>query len=196
MIIIDEILVSEEIFTNNFLCNLDACKGACCWEGDAGAPLEEDEIQILKDEFENIKPFLSPAGLKSIEKLGLYTFYKEANEFGTPLIDNGPCAYMLMEPSGKAKCGIEKAFEEGKTTFRKPISCHLYPIRIETKKEKNFQAVNYERWEICNAACQKGDKNQLPVFRFLKEAIIRKFGERFYQSLEHVASELEENESQ
>ena len=157
MIVVQDKIVSDDLVEEQFICNLKACKGACCWEGDYGAPLETAELSILEEELEQIKPFLSPAGLKAIEEQGSYAWFKPEKNWGTPLVAGGPCAYMVME-NGVAQCGIEKAWKAGETTFQKPISCHLYPIRVEENEETGFEALNYDRWDICAAACELGKK--------------------------------------
>jgi hypothetical protein len=189
MIIVQDKLVSDDVVEEQFVCNLTACKGACCWEGDSGAPLEKGELPILDEIFEQVKPYLSPAGIAAIEAQGKYVFFEEAKEWGTTLVDNGPCAYMTLE-GGVAQCGIERAWRDGKVDFRKPISCQLYPIRVEKNEIAGFEALNYDRWEICSAACEKGKKEQVPVYVFLKEAIIRKYGEDFYEELDGAAQFL------
>ena len=189
MVIVQGRLISDAIFQEQFLCNLSACKGACCWEGDFGAPLEEEEKQTLAAIHEVIRPFLSEEGNRIIEKVGPYSFYEEPQEFGTPLLENGACAYMITDELGIAKCGIEKAYQTGVTDFIKPISCHLYPIRVNKDESKNFEALNYDEWEICSAACEKGRQEQLPVFRFVKIALTRKYGEAFYEELEAYFNE-------
>lgn len=183
MLIIQEVLVSDSVVEEQFLCNLSACKGACCVEGDTGAPLEDEELDILEDIYDDVKPFLTDIGRATIELKGKYQFYPEPKEFGTILQPDGACAFVIKE-NGINKCGIEKAYLAGKTDFKKPISCHLYPIRVEEKKDVEFTAMNYDKWEICSAACTLGKKEELPVYRFLKEAIIRKFGEDFYDELD------------
>jgi len=189
MIIVQDKLVSDDVVEEQFVCNLTACKGACCWEGDSGAPLEKSELPILNEIFEQVKPYLSPAGIAAIEAQGKYVFFEEAKEWGTTLVDNGPCAYMTLE-GGVAQCGIERAWRDGKVDFRKPISCQLYPIRVEKNEISGFEALNYDRWDICSAACEKGKKEQVPVYVFLKEAIIRKYGEDFYEELDGAAQFL------
>lgn len=186
MLIIQEVLVSDAVVEEQFLCNLSACKGACCIEGDSGAPLEKEELQILEDIYEDVKPFLTDIGRETIAKKGKYQYYTEAEEFGTILQPGGACAFVIEE-KGITKCGIEKAYLEGKTDFKKPISCHLYPIRVEEKEEQGFTAMNYDKWDICSAACTLGKKEELPVYRFLQEAITRKFGEEFYEELDAAA---------
>ena len=171
-----------------FLCDLSSCKGACCWEGDWGAPLEDKELEILEKEYEAIRPFLSEEGQKVIEQHGKYTWYEEPKEHGTPLVKGGACAYMTYSEIGIAQCGIERANKAGATNFLKPISCHLYPIRINKEEVANFEALNYDHWDICSAACSLGKKEKLPVYRFVKDALIRKYGQDFYDEL-HAAAE-------
>ncbi len=190
MIIVQDKLVSDDVVEEQFICNLSACKGACCWEGDAGAPLEDAELKILDEIYPKIKNFLSPAGIAAIEAQGTHQWFSNTENWGTTLIDGGPCAFMSYDESGCAKCGIEQAHKAGVIDFLKPISCHLYPIRVEKNEEIGFEALNYDRWDICSAACTLGQKEQVPVYRFLKEAIIRKYGEDFYEELEGAASFL------
>lgn len=190
MVIVQDILVSDEVLTEQFLCKLDACKGACCWEGDYGAPLEPEELQVLQRIYEPIKPFLLPESVAVIEKAGLYKYFEDLGLHGTQLLDNGACVFLAFEPNGVAKCGIEKAWEAGATDFKKPISCHLYPIRVVKNEELGFEAINYDRWDICSPACSAGKAAKLPVFRFLREAIVRKYGESFYEEMEAAAAYL------
>jgi hypothetical protein len=195
MIIIQDKLVSGDLVEEQFVCNLSACKGACCWKGDYGAPLDEAELPVLDSIFEKIKPFLSPAGIAAIEAQGKYAFFNGMGQFGTPLIDGGPCAYMTFDESGVARCGIEEAWQEGVIDFKKPISCHLYPVRVDTNNEVGFEALNYDRWEICSAACELGKKEQVPVYQFVKDAIVRKYGQEFYDELDGAAKFLKNNEN-
>jgi hypothetical protein len=190
MILVQDKLVSDDLVEQHFICDLKACKGACCWEGDSGAPLEASELPILKSIFNNIKPYMSPAGIAAVEAQGTSVWYEEAGEWGTPLIDNGPCAYMGYDGIGIAKCGIEQAHKAGVTDFKKPISCHLYPIRVERNEEVGFEALNYHEWDICSAACTLGKKEKVAVYQFLKEPIIRKYGEEFYEELDAAAEFL------
>ena len=189
MVLVQDVIVSEDVLEQQFLCNLNACKGACCWEGDWGAPLSKEEMKILEAIYEDIKPFLDEKGIEVIEEKGHYDFFEIPQDFGTPLLRNGACAYLTFEENGIAKCGIEKAYEAGATDFKKPISCHLYPIRI-TENETGFKAMNYDKWDLCKAACALGKKEQLPVYKFLKEAIIRKYGAAFYEEMEAAAGYL------
>jgi hypothetical protein len=172
------------VVREHFLCNLNACKGACCWEGDFGAPLEKEEMYLLEEIYDKIGPFLRPEGRAAIEREGLYAYIEEAKEYATTLIDGGPCAYMTYDQNGIAQCGIEQAYNAGEIDFRKPVSCHLYPIRIERNPQSGFEVLQYDRWEICSAACSLGAKEQLPIYRFVKDALIRKYGAEFYEALE------------
>jgi hypothetical protein len=180
MIQVGEILVSDDIASEEFVCNLTRCKGACCVEGEYGAPLENDELPILRDIYPKVKPYLTEAGIHSIEVKGTHVLDAEG-DFSTPTIGKAECAYSVYDEKGILKCGIEKAWSEGKTTFRKPISCHLYPIRIT--KKKDFEAVNYHRWEVCSPACALGKSLKVPLYVFLKEALIRKYGGEWYEEL-------------
>lgn len=188
MIIVQDKLVSDDLVEEQFMCNLQACKGACCWEGDAGAPLEKNELAVLDGIFDKVRPFLSPAGIQAIEEQGKYLWSEEEQEWSTPLVNKGPCAYMTLDATGTAQCGIERAYRAGVIAFQKPVSCHLYPIRVEKNEERNFEALNYHRWEICSAACEKGAQEKMPVYRFLRDAIIRKYGADFYEELDGAAA--------
>tara|TARA_R110002049_G_scaffold65035_1_gene170937 strand:- start:62772 stop:63347 length:576 start_codon:yes stop_codon:yes gene_type:complete len=181
---IGKTIVSEDIIEKDFLCNLSACKGACCIDGDAGAPLEKDEVGILKEIYPKVKPFLRKKGVQAIEKQGLYTT-NEFGDFETPLIDGADCAFVIFDNQKTALCGIEEAYNQGEISWKKPVSCHLYPIRIRDYTE--FSGVNYEKWDICDDACTLGKELQVPVYKFVKEALIRKFGADWYMELEKVA---------
>jgi Fe-S-cluster containining protein len=176
-------IVSEEIIENDFVCNLSACKGACCIDGEAGAPLDEQELKILKDIYPKVKPFLTKEGQKTIKEQGL--FITHDGEFETPLIQGADCAFINFDDKGIALCGIEEAYNQGEISWKKPISCHLYPVRVQDYSE--FSAVNYHKWEICDDACILGKELQVPVYKFVKEALIRKFGLDWYEELEKVA---------
>jgi Protein of unknown function (DUF3109) len=187
LIAIDNILVSDEVIEKQFVCDLNKCKGGCCEDGDAGAPLEKDEIEILNEIYETVKPYLTKEGIKEIEARGRYNYDRE---FGwvTPTISGNLCAYGFRDKNGVIKCGIEQAYYDGKVKWKKPISCHLYPIRI--KKTKEYEMVNYEPREgMCNPACALGEKLKVPTYVFLKESLIRKYGEDFYGVLEQVAEQ-------
>jgi hypothetical protein len=181
---IGKTIVSEDIIEKDFLCNLSACKGACCIDGDAGAPLEKDEIEILKDIYPKVKPFLRKKGIEAIEEQGLYTT-NEFGDFETPLINGPECAFVIFDKKKTALCGIEEAYNQGEISWKKPVSCHLYPVRVRDYTE--FSGVNYEKWEICDDACTLGKELQVPIYKFVKEALIRKFGEDWYVELEKVA---------
>lgn len=180
MILVENAVISDDIKEQFFVCNLDACKGACCVEGDLGAPLEEHELKELEGAFEAVKPYLSKEGLKAIEKEGLYIKDFEG-DYSTTTIGGKECAFALYDERGILKCGIEQAYRDGKTTFKKPISCELYPIRVT--KYDHYDALNYDRWHICSAACTLGEKLGVPVYKFLKDALIRKYGTAWYQEL-------------
>ncbi|MBT0550597.1 DUF3109 family protein [Riemerella anatipestifer] len=188
MIQIEDKLISEGLFSEEFVCNLNKCKGACCIEGDAGAPLEQPEVKILEDIYPKIKSYLRPEGIKAIEEQGTSVEDFEG-DLVTPLIDNRDCAYVIFDENGITKCGIEKAYEEGAIDWQKPISCHLYPIRIT--EYSTFTAFNYHEWKICSDACALGKELKVPVYKFLKTPLIRKYGEGFYQTLTEAAEEYE-----
>ena len=179
-------IVSEEIIENDFMCNLNACKGICCVDGEAGAPLDEDELQILMDIYPKIKPFLTKKGIEALEEHGLFVTHD--GEFETTLIDGKDCAYISYDDKGIAFCGIEEAYNQGEITWKKPVSCHLYPIRVQDYSE--FAAVNYHQWQVCDDACTLGKELQIPIYKFVKEALIRKFGEDWYAELEKVAEKV------
>jgi len=191
MLMIQDKLISDDLLEVDFLCNLDACKGACCWEGDYGAPLSEAEILTIVGIYQELKPYLTEIGIKAIEEKGIATYYSEPEFMGTPLLENGACAFMTFR-DGIAQCGMELAHRDGKTKFKKPISCHLYPIRVTEEPELGFSALNYDKWDICSAACKKGKKASLPVYQFAKEALIRKYGQDFYDELDAAANHLED----
>ncbi|MBK9487565.1 MAG: DUF3109 family protein [Haliscomenobacter sp.] len=191
MLIVNDVLVSDEVVQEHFICDLDACKGACCWEGDFGAPLEKAELPILDEIYDSIKGFLTSDGRAAIEAQGKYTYVEENKGYATPLVNNAACAYLTYDNFGIAKCGIELAQQAGATDFIKPISCHLYPIRVSSEVS-GFEGLNYERWHICSAACTLGKKEKVPVYVFLKDALTRKYGEDFYAELCEAAKVLEE----
>ena len=194
MIAIQDKLISDEVVQAFFACELSICKGACCVDGDYGAPLEEEECKSLEDIIPAIKPYLPEASYEKILKDGGYVFYEDVQTFGTQLMPEGPCVFMNYDEHGIAICGIEKAWKEGAVNFRKPISCHLYPIRVKHNPDQGFTALNYDRWHICRPACANGLNNKIPLYKFLKEALIRKFGEAFYEELDAAAEELGKKE--
>jgi hypothetical protein len=180
-------IVSTQIFERKFVCDLNACKGACCVQGDAGAPLTMEEASILEDDIDQIIPYMRPEGIAEVEKTGVF-YIDQENEIATTLVNEQECAFVYFDESGITKCAIEKAHKEGKTDFKKPISCHLYPIRV--KNFNDFTALNYNEWDICEPACKCGSELNVPVFRFLKEPLIRAFGEEFFNELLIVEAEL------
>lgn len=179
-------IVSEELIEKDFVCNLNACKGQCCIDGDAGAPLEDHETEILVDIYSDVKPFLRPEGIAAIESQG--AFVKGADdEWETPLIAGSECAYVIYSENNTAKCGLEEAYNQGITSWKKPVSCHLYPVRV--KEYTELTAVNYHKWEICDPACALGDELKVPIYKFVKEALVRKFGQSWYDELEQIAKD-------
>lgn len=186
MIAIRDTLVSEELLDKQFVCDLTACKGACCVEGESGAPLDQDELDLLEENWPKVKPYLPVDGVKAIEKQGFYVIDSDGDRV-TPLVKGKHCAYTIFEKDGTAKCGIEKAWKEGKSSFRKPVSCHLYPVRL--KEGSPFIKVEYHSWKICKPACACGEKLKVSVFQFLKEALVRRFGKAWYDELALVDRE-------
>jgi len=184
---IGKTIISEDIIENDFVCNLSACKGICCVEGDAGAPLEKEEIKKLEDIYETIQPFLRKEGIEAIEQQGTY-IVTENGDLETPLVNGAECAYVTFDENNTAMCGIEQAYNKGVIDWKKPISCHLYPVRVEAYSD--FAAVNYHRWPICDDACSLGKELQVPIYKFVKEALIRKFGEDWYAELEKTAKKI------
>ncbi|MCG8476847.1 MAG: DUF3109 family protein [Cytophagales bacterium] len=180
MILVQNAVISDDIKEEEFVCNLSKCKGACCVEGDLGAPLEEEELAILEKHYEDIKPYLSDEGIREIEKQGLWIKDWE-DEFSTPTIDDKECVFAVYDDQGFLKCGIEQASNDGKLKWRKPISCALYPIRVT--KYDEYEALNYDRWDICADACELGRELKVPVYKFLKKPLIEKYGTEWYEEL-------------
>lgn len=190
MIAINNVLISDEVVKEQFVCDLGKCKGACCVDGDAGAPLEKEELQHINDVFEAVLPYLNGESKKEIDRQGRYVYDKEYG-WVTPTIDSKICVYGIVDKQGIVKCGIEQAYLDGKVTWKKPISCHLYPIITKKSKRTATEYVNYEpREDNCKAACAFGKKLKVPVYQFLKEALIRKFGQDFYEALDATAIHL------
>ncbi len=188
MIIVQNSYLSDDIAEKMFVCDLERCKGACCTEGDSGAPLDEAELPVLEEVFEAVKPYLTPAGRQAIEEQGKYVI-DEDGEFATPTVGNRECAYATYDAKGVLKCAIEQAYLAGKISYRKPISCHLYPIRVT--KYDQFEALNYHRWQICDAACVLGGSLQVPLYKFLREPLVRKYGQAWYDELLAAIAERE-----
>mgnify|MGYP000001406204 FL=1 len=186
MIEIDDKIVSADLLRECFACDIAACKGICCVEGNAGAPLEAEEVDILKREYEAYRPYMTPEGIEAVERQG-FMVVDEDGDLTTPLVDGAECAYTYRE-NGITLCAVEKAWLEGKTAFRKPISCHLYPIRL-MRFSNGTVGLNYHRWSVCAPARECGRKLGIPVYKALREPIVRRFGEEFYKALE-AAEEL------
>ena len=186
LIAIGNVYVSEELTQEFFACDIARCKGACCVEGELGAPLEKNELPLMEEVYPAVKSYLPAKGVQAIERQGPYV--KDfTGSFSTPLVEGKECAYTVFDEKGVAQCGIELAHREGKTSFRKPISCHLYPIRISELSDG--EALNYDRWNICNAACARGKDTAMRVYEFVKEALIRKYGTAFYEALDQLVSQ-------
>ena len=187
MIQIENTLISFDVFEKKFCCDIQKCKGCCCVEGDAGAPMLEEEIEKIKQNYEGIRAYMTEAGVKAVKDQD-YAVLDMDGDLGTPLINGGECAYAIEE-NGICWCAIEKAWTEGKSDFRKPISCHLYPIRVTNYGD--FEALNYHKWSICKCAREKGEREGIPVYRFLKDALIMRYGQDWYDQLEYAAHEIE-----
>lgn len=191
MIEIDDKIVSLDLLRECFVCDLQRCKGLCCVEGNAGAPLEAEEVELLKAEYEHYKPYLTGEGIAAIEQQG-FMVLDEEGDLTTPLVNNAQCAYAYTE-NGITLCAVERAYREGRCGFRKPISCHLYPIRV-VRFSNGTLGLNYHRWEVCRPAVACGRKAGIPVYKALREPIIRRFGEEFYKALEAAEEYLREQE--
>ena len=184
MLLIDDVLVSEDVFEEQFHCDLEKCLGACCWEGDFGAPLSEEEIRLIKTILPGVRKILPEENRQILSKKGPSELYQEADVVGTALMPDLSCVFLVREGNHPGRCAFEILYDQGLIGFKKPISCELYPIRLLENEAVNFTAINYDRWDICAAACILGRQKKLPVFRFLKNGLIRKFGVGFYEQLE------------
>lgn len=183
MIEIEDKIISDDLFEKKFVCDLQKCKGVCCVEGDSGAPLTKKEILDIDKNISKIKTEMSPTGLSILEKKDFYYVDSDGDQV-TSLINEKECVFVVYDQNKIAKCSIESAFRKNKINFNKPISCHLYPIRV--KKHENFQAINVDSWHICQPACKCGTELNVPVFKFLKNAIVRSWGLNFFQQLDSV----------
>ena len=188
MIQIDDKIVSQDLFEVLFVCDYDTCKGECCVEGDSGAPLEPGEAEELRRCLPEVRHLLSPAALEVIEEQGVSYFDEDGDEV-TSIVRGRDCVFTTYDEQGRCACALEKVYNEGKTTFMKPISCQLYPVRLT--KYPSFTAVNYHKWSICKCALKLGRKLQVPVYKFLRAPLVRAFGEEFYTQLEEVAALLQ-----
>lgn len=180
MIVIGNTVISDDLGDQFFVCELSKCKGACCVEGDLGAPLEEDELKKIEEVYPIVKTYMSEEGKKAVEEQGLYIKDWE-DDYSTPTIKDRECAYAYYDEKKILKCAIEQAYNDGKIGWKKPISCHLYPVRIS--KLNHYEAINYDRWHICNDACHNGRALGVPLYKFLKEPLVRKYGEEWYKEL-------------
>ncbi len=189
MIEIGRTIISRDIFEEHFVCDLIKCKGACCVEGDSGAPLTSEEAKSIKQDFDHYKNYIPVAHKKEIESQG-FSIIDSDGDLVTPLVNNRQCAYSFTDEKGILKCSIEKAFFEGKTSFRKPLSCHLFPIRIT--EYKNMDAVNYQELKICKPGKACGASSKTPLYKFLKEPLIRKYGEEWYKEVEVAAEYIKD----
>lgn len=191
MIAIDNVLLSDDVIEAQFVCDLERCKGGCCVDGDCGAPLTDEEAKIIAEILPKVKPYLPAEYIAEIERQGTHVLNDE-HGIVTPTINGGICVYAYTDTLGVVKCGIEAAYRDGIIDFKKPISCHLFPIRIDNSSE--YELVNYEpRKTLCRPACKLGKKLQVPVYQFLKEPLIRKFGAQFYEALDAVAQHKKDN---
>jgi hypothetical protein len=184
---IDDKLISVEVWQECFACDIAQCAGICCVYGDSGAPLEPGEEDILKKEYPNFAAYMTPEGVKAVKKQGVAVI-DASNELGTPLIANKECAYACFDKENHCYCAIERAYFEGKTTFRKPISCWMYPIRM--KQFGHITGLNYDRQHLCDAAREKGKKENIPVFRFLRDPLLHRFGKDFYEEMEKIQGQI------
>lgn len=191
MIEIDGKIIATDLLTEEFCCDLSVCKGECCVEGDSGAPLDIEEVDLLEQEWENYKPYMTPEGVEEVERQGFMVVDVDG-DYTTPLVDGAQCAYAFKE-NGITFCAIERAYREGKTTFLKPISCHLYPIRVKRFSTGDY-GLNLHRWNICKCAFECGKKNGVKLYRALREPIVRAFGEDFYEQLCQAAPYVENEE--
>ncbi len=187
MVQIDDKLISLDVFERRFVCDLAKCHGDCCVEGESGAPLEDDELEIIERLYPLLKPLLSEKAIKVIEKEGAWVIDADGDKV-TPIIDGKECVYTYFDDNGICKCAIEKLYLEGKSDFIKPISCHLYPIRVT--KYPTYEALNYHVWPICFSAREFGGKLDIAVYLFLKEPIVRRYGKAFYEEMEDIAKTL------
>lgn len=188
MLQIGDTLISLDLFEKQFICDLPKCKGGCCVEGESGAPITNEEKTILQKLLPVIWEDLSEKAKQLINKQGI-SYVDSEGEMVTSIINGMDCVFTYFDETGTCKCAIEKAWSEGKTTFKKPVSCHLYPVRV--KQYPTFRAVNYDKWDICKPALLLGKKQGVPVYVFVKEALVRKFGADWYNELEIAARELE-----
>ena len=183
MLAIGKTLVSLDLLDRKFVCDLAKCKGECCIKGDAGAPLENHEIDILENIVDDVLPYMDDLGRNKVNADVVFEIDRDGDK-GTVLLEDGRCAFATVTDKGVYSCAIEKANAEGKVKFQKPISCHLYPVRIT--KYPTYDAVNYDQWDICKPACKCGADLQVPLFRFVKDSLVRKYGSEWYEELKAI----------
>jgi hypothetical protein len=192
MIAIDNVLLSDQVIREQFVCDLGKCKGACCVDGDAGAPLDPKELKEIDKVYDAVLPYLTQESKDELERQGRYVYDKEYG-WVTPTINSKICVYGITDNKGIVKCGIEQAYLDGKVKWKKPISCHLFPVIVTKSKDGITEFANYEpREDNCKAACSLGKKLKVPVYQFLKEPLIRKFGQPFYDALDATAQHLKQ----
>ena len=189
MVQIDDKLISLDVFEKRFVCDIPKCHGNCCVEGESGAPLEDDEVEIVERLYPLLKPLLSEKAIAEIEKDGTWIIDSDGDKV-TPIINGRECVYTYFDEEGICKCAIEKLYLDGKTDFKKPISCHLYPIRVS--KYPSYEALNYHSWSICAPARALGGRLGVPAYQFLKEPIERKYGKAFYEEMVDIEKTLKE----
>ncbi len=185
MIEIDDKIISLDILTEHFACDISKCKGICCIEGDSGAPLEIEEVELLENEYPNYIQYMTPEGIAAVERDGFMVVDSDG-DYTTPLVNGAECAYTYTSTDGITLCAIERAWLNGECSFHKPISCHLYPIRL-LRLSNGTTALNYHRWGVCHTACTNGKRLGTPIYKALKSALVRCFGEEFYEALETAA---------
>lgn len=189
MIFIESVMVDEGVLEADFHCNIKKCKGACCVEGDFGAPLEQSELEVVESIGEQIKQMLPQESKEIISGSSSVHYFSKEKMWGTALRSDGSCVFAIKDSVGIVHCGMEQAYYQGKTTFKKPVSCELYPIRVEHNEENGLTTLLYDQWDICQPACTYGERRSVKVFEFLERALIRKFGEEFYRRLKAYAQQ-------
>ena len=187
MVEIEDKIISDELFEKKFVCDLQKCKGGCCVEGDSGAPLKSKEIKEIAKNLSIIKSEMSTKGLNAIKNNDFHYVDSDGDKV-TKLVDGKECVFVVFDKNNIAKCSIESAFRKNKINFNKPISCHLYPVRV--KKYDSFTAINVDSWHVCKPACECGTELNVPVFKFLKDAIVRSWGLDFFNHLDYVYNEF------
>lgn len=184
MIIHENTLVSEDLFEKKFICDLNACKGACCVEGDFGAPITKQDEAILLENLPVLNNYLTPEALTVIAEKGVSELDKDG-DLVTTCLPSGECVFSSYQ-NGILSCAIEQAWREGKVSYQKPLSCHLYPIRVNVVGD--YDALNYHKWDVCKPACQLGEKHQMPVYKFLQGPLERAYGKEWFSELNAIAN--------